>query len=51
MRSFLVYQPVMCEIFAADFRDRVIHHFVINRINPITAEEVFDNTLLIKIIV
>ena len=33
--AFLVYNPVMREIFAADFRDRVIHHFVINRINPI----------------
>jgi hypothetical protein len=35
--AFLVYKPVMREIFAADFRDRVIHHFVINRMNPIFA--------------
>ena len=32
---FIVYRPVIREIFAADFRDRVVHHFVINRINPI----------------
>jgi RNA-directed DNA polymerase len=30
---FIVTKPVLREIFAADFRDRVIHHFIINKIN------------------
>jgi hypothetical protein len=33
--AFVVHRPVTREIFAADFRDRVVHHFVINRINAI----------------
>ena len=30
-----VNKPVKREIFAANFRDRVIHHFLIQRINPL----------------
>lgn len=30
--SFIVNQPVKREIFAADFRDRVVHHLVVNKI-------------------
>jgi hypothetical protein len=33
--AFLVQKPVIREIFAASFRDRVIHHYVINQINPL----------------
>jgi len=32
---FIVNKPVKREIFAADFRDRVIHHFIYNYISPI----------------
>ncbi|MDP7026515.1 MAG: RNA-directed DNA polymerase [Candidatus Marinimicrobia bacterium] len=32
---FIVNQPVKREIFAANFRDRVIHHFIYNYISPI----------------
>ncbi len=32
---FLVHQPVKREIFAAHFRDRVVHHWIFNRINSI----------------
>lgn len=32
--SFIVDKPVKREIFAADFRDRVIHHLIYNYINP-----------------
>jgi len=32
---FIVNKPVKREIFAADFRDRVIHHFIFNHISPI----------------
>lgn len=32
--AFIVEKPVKREIFAWDFRDRVIHHYVINKLNP-----------------
>lgn len=32
---FMVSQPVKREIFAADFRDRIVHHLIYNYINPI----------------
>lgn len=32
---FVVDKPVKREIFAADFRDRVVHHFIYNYIAPI----------------
>ena len=30
--SFLVDRPVIREVFAADFRDRIVHHLLINRL-------------------
>lgn len=33
--GFIVEKPVRREIFAADFRDRVVHHLIFNYINPI----------------
>lgn len=39
---FVVDKPVKREIFAADFRDRVIHHFIFNYISPIF-EKTFIN--------
>ncbi len=38
---FIVDKPVKREIFAADFRDRVIHHFIYNYISP-----VFEKTFI-----
>jgi len=38
---FIVNRPVKREIFAADFRDRVIHHFIFNSISPL-----FDGTFI-----
>ena len=32
---FVVDKPVKREIFAADFRDRIVHHLIFNYINPI----------------
>jgi retron-type reverse transcriptase len=34
-RAFIIVEPVQREIFAADFRDRVIHHYIIARLEPI----------------
>lgn len=39
---FVVNKPVKREIFAADFRDRVVHHFIYNYISPIF-EKTFIN--------
>ena len=39
---FIVNQPVKREIFAANFRDRVIHHLIYNYISPIF-EKTFIN--------
>lgn len=33
--AFIVNNPVKREIFAADFRDRIVHHFIINKLNPL----------------
>lgn len=33
--AFVVDKPVKREIFAADFRDRIVHHLVVNRLLPI----------------
>ncbi len=32
--TFIVKNPVKREIFASDFRDRIVHHLIINKINP-----------------
>ena len=31
---FVIQKPVLREIFAAGFRDRIVHHALINRLNP-----------------
>ncbi len=33
--AFIVNKPVKREIFAADFRDRIVHHLIINKLNPL----------------
>jgi RNA-directed DNA polymerase len=33
--AFIVEKPVKREIFAADFRDRVVHHWLIAKLNPL----------------
>lgn len=33
--AFIVDKPVKREIFAADFKDRVVHHLIINKLNPL----------------
>lgn len=36
---FVVKKPVLREVFAADFRDRIIHHLIFNYINPIVERQ------------
>lgn len=33
--AFVIDKPVKREIFAADFKDRVVHHWLINKLNPL----------------
>lgn len=33
--AFIVNKPVKREIFAADFRDRVVHHLIVGKLNPL----------------
>ncbi len=37
--AFIVKKPVIRELFAADFRDRVVHHLIINKLNPLFEKE------------
>jgi len=39
---FISFEPVQREVFAADFRDRIVHHLIFNYINPIF-ERLFIN--------
>lgn len=33
--AFIVTAPVQREVFAADFRDRIVHHLIIRKLNPL----------------
>ena len=41
---FIVTKPVRREIFAAPFRDRIVHHILIRHLNP-TFEKYFINKI------
>jgi hypothetical protein len=42
--AFVVEKPVKREIFAADFRDRVVHHLVIQKLNALFEKEfIYDS--------
>ena len=47
--AFIVNKPVKREIFAADFRDRVVHHFLINKLNPLFEKEFVRNSYSCRI--
>jgi hypothetical protein len=42
--AFCVERPVKREVFAADFRDRIVHHLLINRLNDMFEEEFIDDS-------
>jgi RNA-directed DNA polymerase len=42
--AFIVNRPVKREVFAADFRDRVVHHWLINKLNPLFEELFIDDS-------
>ena len=42
-KAFIVFRPVQREVFAADFRDRIVHHLIMNRLMPIF-ERIFSES-------
>jgi hypothetical protein len=42
--AFIINKPVMREIFAADFRDRVVHHLLYNCLNPVIDKKLINDT-------
>jgi RNA-directed DNA polymerase len=42
--AFVIDEPVKREIFAADFRDRIIHHLLFYYINPILEPQFIDDS-------
>jgi RNA-directed DNA polymerase len=42
--AFIVTKPVKREIFAADFRDRIIHHFLIKKMNIFFEKTFIDDS-------
>ena len=42
--AFCVTRPKLREIFAADFRDRIVHHLIIRKIEPFLEAEFIDNS-------
>ena len=42
--AFIVNKPVKREIFAADFRDRIVHHLIINKLNHLFEKQfIYDS--------
>lgn len=42
--AFIVTKPVLREVFAADFRDRVVHHLLINKLNHIFEQKFIEDS-------
>ncbi|MBQ9598109.1 MAG: hypothetical protein IJR34_07680 [Bacteroidales bacterium] len=42
--AFVVHRPVDREVFAADFRDRIIHHWIAQRIEPLLEKIFIDSS-------
>jgi len=41
--AFIVTNPVQREIFAADFRDRILHHLLYNYMGPVIERQLIDD--------
>ncbi len=42
--AFIIHKPVMREIFAADFRDRVVHHLIIGKLNHLFEKQFINDS-------
>ena len=47
--AFIVHKPVKREIFAADFKDRVVHHLIINKLNPLFEKEFIQDSYACRV--
>ena len=47
--TFIVNRPVKREIFAADFRDRVVHHLIINKLNPLFEKDFIHDSYACRV--
>ena len=47
--AFIVEKPVKREVFAADFRDRIVHHLVIKRIINAFESEMINNSFSCRV--
>ena len=43
-RAFVITDPKIREVFAADFRDRIVHHLVIGELEPYFLDYFIDDT-------
>ncbi len=46
--TFIVNNPDLREIFAADFRDRVVHHWLIDKLNSFFKINIYSLTLRLQ---
>lgn len=42
--AFIVQHPVQREVFAADFRDRIVHHLVVSKINSLFEKDFIEES-------
>lgn len=42
--AFIITKPVKREVFAADFRDRVVHHLIARRLVPLLEAQFIDDS-------
>lgn len=42
--AFMVEKPVYREVFAADFRDRIVHHLIIRKLNHLFEQEFIEDS-------
>lgn len=42
--AFIVSEPVKREVFAADFRDRIVHHLIINKLNHLFEQQFINDS-------
>ena len=42
--AFVVTEPVKREVFAADFRDRIVHHLIIRKLNDLFEAQFIDDS-------
>ncbi len=47
--AFIVNKPVKREIFAADFKDRIVHHLIINKLNPLLEKDFIRDSFACRV--